>query len=301
MRHTVLQLIAIPLGVGMALGILYLYSACNSGPPPDSRIVEGVDGWHLAVPDDVIRSTRADFAVKADGTPDPCFNLEIESTEFVPIGCVDMGDWIRWRNQREFQPGEYYVRVTSSGERDILVETTIIVDHDEEVPDGPPHRIGLDLEAAKGFEDFDIFWLGEEFDGIPIRTYHISDDHSGLHPVSFQYGTCRIVGLNEGCRVPLTVRVGNCRPVFDGDDPPGNVRVRGALAERTGTAMTIWTGASTVRINAMSEEQVTAVANALIALTPGGPETPAEDLPPSTCMPAPPGPAAAPTRLESPA
>lgn len=290
MRRTVSQLIAIPLGLGMALGVLYLYSYCNSGPLPDSRVVEA-NGWELAVPDDVVTSTRAEFAVRPNDTPEPCFNLEIESTEFVPIGCVETGEWIRWSNQREFQPGEYYVRVTSSGERDILVETTIMVDHGEDVPEGPPHGRGFDLDAARNFEDFQIFWLGEEFRGIPIRVFY-----EGTDSVFFQYGTCRIVGGNEGCRIPLSVEVSDCRPDFRED--VAIFSVRGAPAERINERITVWTGDSTVVIYAMSDKQAIEAADALVALTPGGPTKPSEDLPPSTCMEAPSGRNAEPTRLE---
>jgi len=163
----------IRIGLPLIAALTLVLVACNSGPPSGSRVIEGVDGWFLAVPEDVVTTIRADFGIKTESNnTDTNFNLEIESTEFASMGSTDRGEWVRWRNQCPLEPGEYSVRVTSSPEREVLVETTIVVDHDETPEDPCPHGDDLsELLEARESEDFSLFWLGEDYDGIPSGAF----------------------------------------------------------------------------------------------------------------------------------
>ncbi|MCH8814287.1 MAG: hypothetical protein IH957_04195 [Chloroflexi bacterium] len=206
------------------------------------------------------------------------FNFEIESIEFTTMGSAERGKWITKQNSREFEPGEYTVRVTSGSERKTLVEATIVVDHDEEIQ-RVPHP--LDPPDWRESDDFALFWLGEDFDGIPLRSF--CELRNGQ--VDFIYGGCTIIGWNEGCGIPLSVTIKRCETLHE--FPP--TEVRGVPAAKFQSQIDIWTKDALIQINAMSPEQALDAAQALLPFPSNGPASSSEDLGPADqeCLPRP--------------
>jgi hypothetical protein len=59
----------------------------------------------------------------------------------------------------------------------------------------------VDLEVARKFDTFPLYWVGEEFEGLKLT--HVATGGVGA---SFTYGTCEITG-DHGCAAPLQIQV----------------------------------------------------------------------------------------------
>jgi hypothetical protein len=59
----------------------------------------------------------------------------------------------------------------------------------------------VDLESARNFDAFPLYWVGEEFEGLKLT--HVATGGVGA---SFTYGTCEITG-DHGCAAPLQIQV----------------------------------------------------------------------------------------------
>ena len=143
-------------------------------------------------------------------------------------------------------------------------------------------------EAASEFQDFPLYWLGLEFQGLPLtritRSYrtHLTppEDH-----VILKYGTCD-PSSEGGCRVPLQIRVEPyCNAQRGGGYAPEATddtvfQVRGASAQYISGALRLWTGEVTVRVSGFPEERMLEAAEALVAGNGQGPATPAQQFPP---------------------
>ena len=66
-------------------------------------------------------------------------------------------------------------------------------------------------QRLKAFQDHPVFWLGETFESLPLTNVDFADygEHNGLRrrEVSVYYGACIIESGNEGCGIPLTLRM----------------------------------------------------------------------------------------------
>ncbi len=82
----------------------------------------------------------------------------------------------------------------------------------------PPVSAGqLDwtIEDARQFNEFPLYWLGETYQGLPLRKiirYTYDPDPSGPpalaeNLVLFIYGSCTPTGQEGGCPPPLSIRV----------------------------------------------------------------------------------------------
>lgn len=143
-------------------------------------------------------------------------------------------------------------------------------------------------EAATEFQDFPLYWLGLEFQGLPLtritRSYrtHLTppEDH-----VILKYGTCT-PSSEGGCRVPLQIRVEPyCNAQRGGGYAPEGTedtvfQVRGANAQFISGALRLWTGDVTVRVSAGPEEEELNVAEALVVANGQGPTRSGEPFPP---------------------
>jgi hypothetical protein len=68
-------------------------------------------------------------------------------------------------------------------------------------PDPPPYEPVIDGRHPSEFSRYPLFWLGEEFEGLPLVGIH----RPRTNFVSFRYGRCK---LHRGsCATPLIVSV----------------------------------------------------------------------------------------------
>ena len=65
----------------------------------------------------------------------------------------------------------------------------------------PPDRGDWTLEEVKRFDDFDVYWVGEEFAGVPL-TRIIRQRSPSSNEVILLYGTCEPQG-EGGCSPPI--------------------------------------------------------------------------------------------------
>jgi hypothetical protein len=132
------------------------------------------------------------------------------------------------------------------------------------------------IEDARAFDEYPVYWLGEEFDGLPLT--NISYTHRE-NTVFFAYGDCE-PPKDGGCAPPLEIIIEPCR-----QNPPGRyatsldslVEIRGAKAALQ-REFVLWTGEVAVTIFAERELAVEA-ANALVSVR-DGPEAAAKPLEP---------------------
>ena len=143
-------------------------------------------------------------------------------------------------------------------------------------------------ESVAEFQDFPLYWVGLEFQGLPltgiIRSYgtHLTppEDH-----VILKYGTCT-PSPGAGCGVPLQIRVEPyCNAQRGGGYAPEATedtvfQVRGASAQYISGGLRLWMGDVTVRVSAGPEEEELNVAEALVAANGMGPATPDQQFPP---------------------
>jgi hypothetical protein len=59
----------------------------------------------------------------------------------------------------------------------------------------------VDLEKARSFDAYPLYWVGEEFEGLKLTNVA-----TGGVGASFTYGTCEITG-DHGCAAPLQIQV----------------------------------------------------------------------------------------------
>jgi hypothetical protein len=308
-RSTIAVLALLAAVAVAALGL----AACGAGlPPGDSRVVEGEEGWYLAVPDGVAESSRVKLWVATDTTDERVMvNLEIapaeggRNTEFAQMWLPGGGDWISIHNRHPLSPGEFAVKITAREDRATLVQADIVVDHDEEPSpfDWYSHRPDFGLEEARQFDEFSLYWLGDEFQGMPLRKLSKLEsqgvpslDGKTRSPpyriVVFSYGDCRIPAGAQACPIPLSL---NISPYCE--TPPEVIRsdspfrdIRGAQAHGAGGAMSLWTRDVHISISGTDAAMVEAAVRNLVSLTPGGPVSAAEDLGPPFDVDCPPRP-----------
>ena len=86
------------------------------------------------------------------------------------------------------------------------------------VPKGNP-----DVDAARGFDRYPLFWVGQRFEGVALT--HVSIDKRN---VTFIYGTCTIdLPADGGCAPTLQIQNWP-RCVELGTDTESGLRIRGA-------------------------------------------------------------------------
>lgn len=141
-------------------------------------------------------------------------------------------------------------------------------------------------ESLKTFEAFPLYWVGQEFEGLPLSGVVRLADPETMVPednVTIHYGVCD--PGSEGCSPPLQIRIEPyCyRPqdlLAPGEAGP-LLAVRGAEALSLGPeGLVVWTGTVAVTISAGSAEQAMRVADTMVAANGLGPTKP-EDLLPS--------------------
>jgi hypothetical protein len=61
--------------------------------------------------------------------------------------------------------------------------------------------VEADLDAARDFSSFPLYWAGEQFEGLGISYVELGGPAAG-----FGYGTCEITG-DHGCAPPLQIQI----------------------------------------------------------------------------------------------
>lgn len=136
-------------------------------------------------------------------------------------------------------------------------------------PGTPEYDSTFSVEAAKEFDRFPLYWVGEEFQGLPLtgisRSYrpHLFPPEDD---VVFLYGESCTPG--GGCSIPLQILVEPycyTQPgMIASEAKEGEVfKVRGADAQYISSGLRLWMGSVSVRIGA-APERMEAVAQALV-------------------------------------
>jgi hypothetical protein len=127
------------------------------------------------------------------------------------------------------------------------------------------------LERARAFEEFPLYYAGEEVDGLPLTAVLRRDE--GADYVSFVYGECTS-SSDSGCAPPVEVQVwpSGARSAASYEGSPGapaleRTRIRGqpAAIVGDGTQLELYTEESTVVVFA-DRERLPAIAKALRCL-----------------------------------
>jgi hypothetical protein len=134
-------------------------------------------------------------------------------------------------------------------------------------PDGPGGR--LSLEEARRFDEFPLYYAGQEVDGLPLTAVLRRDDSADY--VSFVYGACTPAS-DAGCAPPAEVQVwesadrnaGSYDLSAPGSPPLERTRIRGRPAAFVGDgALEIYADESTVVVFAGTRDRRLAIAKAL--------------------------------------
>ncbi len=167
---------------------------------------------------------------------------------------------------------------------------------------GPPPTIQEELQAARDFQDFPLYWLGETFGTLPLTRVTRSEQptpYGGPGPFGsqwtfvprwgFLYGTCD-VSQEEGCSPPVEVQISPlCAPApfwlgLKDDELPEFRGARAFWRDYAGDGF-IWTGNVVIHVFAR-RDLIIEVANALtplgnVAVPQAGPQLPPPAL--QTC------------------
>lgn len=163
---------------------------------------------------------------------------------------------------------------------------------DQDSSASPTYAEQLDLTEFEEFDGFSLYWLGDEFVGLPLGAmfstrvenapWHEGDPEG--HDVFLAvYGQCSAELGSIGCAAPLGINIQPycARPPENFPDARGQT-VRGAIVKTIGSDPIVWTSDAAISVSGTDPAVVEAAIEHLVALTPGGPRTPEEDLGPPT-------------------
>jgi hypothetical protein len=133
--------------------------------------------------------------------------------------------------------------------------------------DGPPPRGPIELEALQRFEGFRLYWLGEEFEGLPV-SYAEDVPKQTAKPesigVQVEYGNCDPPRPRGQCAAPLSVRSVCAQRVERHDVPTRKTSVRGVPGRVVGSnELEVYTGNVIVTITARDERRLERAARAM--------------------------------------
>jgi hypothetical protein len=131
------------------------------------------------------------------------------------------------------------------------------------------------LEEARAFDEYPLWYAGDEVDGLPLTAILRRDDTARY--VSFVYGDCTAES-DGGCAPPAEVQVWSAGarspdsydPSGPGAPVPEPTRIRGLPAAFVGeTQLELYAPGATVVVFAHTRERTVAIANELRCVRPG--------------------------------
>jgi hypothetical protein len=132
-------------------------------------------------------------------------------------------------------------------------------------------QINWTIDDAKNFRGFSLFWLGENYDGLPLTKiirYKFQPDPSKMwvfpeDSVTFLYGSCT-PSPDSGCAAPVQIILEPyCMrpPELLAEGVRGTpFAVRQAVAEQVGDHLRLWTGDASITIFADGLQPQTEIA-----------------------------------------
>ncbi len=144
-----------------------------------------------------------------------------------------LGAW--WRNMKVNL--RFLVGGVVLGGVAVLVGVSIVV------LEGADSVSGWPIEDAQQFDQFSLFWLGEEFEGLPLRRIsYVSSEKVFL----FVYGSCNPRG-ESGCAPPISLTIKPCNLEPHGGGASFEIRGARAAFSRAGQ-LKVWTREVTVSV-----------------------------------------------------
>lgn len=140
----------------------------------------------------------------------------------------------------------------------------------------------LSIDEAKALESFSAYWVGEEFQGLPVTRITRAYRPGLAHPednVYVIYGSCTLPD-GGSCAPPLSIRTEPyCykQPDLIANEAKESdvFEIRGAAAQEISEGLRLWTGNVSIRIDGDPKYQ-SAAADALVAINGDG-VTPSDD------------------------
>ena len=147
----------------------------------------------------------------------------------------------------------------------ILGGVAVMVGASIVVLEGADSVRGWPIEDAQQFDQFSLFWLGEEFEGLPLTDIvHAKTEKV----VFFGYGSCKSSG-EGGCALPLSLTIEPCNLEPHGGGDSFEIRGARAAFSRAGH-LRVWTRDVTVTVFAAPELDMRAAS--ALRLVSEGPE-----------------------------
>jgi hypothetical protein len=144
-----------------------------------------------------------------------------------------------------------------------------------------PMRGDFTLEGAQAFEEFPLFYAGEEVDGLPLVAILRRSDTANY--VSFIYGECVPTSYDGGCAPPAEIQVwpgearnlGSYDTSLPGTPQPDETRIRGLPAAifDDGTQLEIYAPHSTIVIFSHTSVRALEIARLLRCVRPAASAT----------------------------
>jgi len=164
----------------------------------------------------------------------------------------------------------------------------------------PALASGWTVKEASAFQEFPIYWVGDDFGGLPLRQIiryeYAGDPTNTLYPtsedsVTVEYGDCEIPpGAEGGCPIPLVIETDSyCdvppERISDSVKTGPPVMLRGAQAQWMGDYhVRIWTGNVSIGIWGTNQQMVKDAAERLAGLNGSTPLRAGEELGPPQAM-----------------
>jgi hypothetical protein len=137
-------------------------------------------------------------------------------------------------------------------------------------------------QRIKDFRDHPVFWLGAEFDGLPLTRVEFIDygerGERRAREVVLTYGTCVIERGQEGCGIPLSIhasRFCETSPAFEIiEGASGRADVRGAEVYTSGTGSSLWLRTSNVAVHIQGKTDSSSAGEIVLSLVSANGEEP---------------------------
>jgi hypothetical protein len=162
----------------------------------------------------------------------------------------------------------------------------------------PPKPVGnWTVEQARRFNEFQVYWLGESYRGLPLTSMRLTSDGDGVTHTTFSYGEPSLAGsphsqdwvpplevdIQPYCGFPPEEFLSSAGKYVESDISGVQIRGVDGYLERYSSdvaSLFLWTGGSTVHLYAWKTElDIEEAARELIPIA-GGAGAPPPPFPP---------------------